>query len=216
MFIFGVRSPLALEYEETCLRVGIKLTGGISVNGVPRTLYCDNIIELADFDLSPVQGEFVPCAFAPRRRRELADMAVSRKLTLAAALIDPTAILARSVQVDAGTYINAGVIIGGASMIGQRCLINRSASLGHHTLLGDDVSIGPGVTLAGNIRVGEGSMIGVGAIILPNVRIGSGVMVGAGSLVREHVPDNTFVVGNPAVAKSFDAKKSSLYVEDGE
>jgi sugar O-acyltransferase (sialic acid O-acetyltransferase NeuD family) len=216
VIIFGARSPIVVELEETCRRAGLSIAALVSVNGVPRSLDQDRTIDLERFDAYPIDAPFLACAFAPQRRAALFAMALARGLTPRRALIDPTAILASSAEVEAGTYINAGVIVGGVSMIGKSCLINRAVSLGHHTLLQDGVSIGPGATLAGNIHVGEGSMIGAGATVLPNIRIGSGSLVGAGSVVIGHVPENTFVAGNPAKQKPFDPHKSSLYIEDGE
>lgn len=213
--IFGVRSPLVVEYEETCHRLQVGIRFGISVSGAPRLRGDFTIVPVDDLGSRADGLPFIACAFAPRRRMDLFEMA-SRLLQPASAIIDPTAILPRSVRVEAGTYINAGVVIGSQTSIGRNVLVNRSASLGHHTLLGDHVSIGPGAVLAGNIHVGDRSMVGAGATILPNMRIGADCLVGAGAVVREHVPDGTFVAGNPAIPHRFDPARSSLYVEDGE
>ena len=215
MIIFGVRTPLVVELEESLARLGIEVTAAVSVNGTPRVFDRSKIVDLADF--SAVMGaQFMASAFAPQRRKDLISQALALGLANAAAIVDPTTILPRSIRIGDGSYINAGVVIGAMTMIGEGVLVNRSVSLGHHTVLGDLVSIGPGATLAGNIHVGTGSVIGAGATILPNVRIGAGAIVSAGSLVRKHVPDGTLVVGNPAVAKPFNPLRSSLNVEDGE
>lgn len=215
MILFGTRSPIVVEYEESCARLNIEIIAGVNLAGTPRTLARDIIIDLEDFE--PHQdAQYLACAFAPRRRKALADQAQALGLTLAPALIDPHAVVARSVRIGDGSFINAGVVIGALTLIGENVLINRTASIGHHCLLGDYISIGPGATLAGNIRVGEGTIIGAGATILPDIRIGEGCIVAGGSLVREEVPDNTFVAGNPATARPFDPQSSSLYIEDGE
>ncbi len=215
MIIFGVRSPLVVELEESLARLGIDVTAAVSVNGTPRLIDRSKIVDLADFS-AVVGAQFIASAFAPLRRKELISQALALGLVKAAAIVDPTAVLPRSIRIGDGSYINAGVVIGAMTMIGEGVLVNRSVSLGHHTVLGDLVSVGPGATLAGNIHVGTGSVIGAGATILPNVRIGAGAIVSAGSLVRKHVPDGTLVVGNPAVAKPFNPLRSSLNVEDGE
>jgi sugar O-acyltransferase (sialic acid O-acetyltransferase NeuD family) len=213
--IFGVRSPLVVEFEETCHRLNIAIRLGVSVNGAPRLRGDFTIVSSDELEGMAVGVPFLACAFAPRRRMALFKMA-AQTLQPAPALIDPTAILSRSVRVEAGSYINAGVVIGSQSVIGRNVLVNRSASLGHHTLLGDHVSIGPGAVLAGNIHVREGSMVGAGATILPNIRIGADCLIGAGAVVTGHVPDGVFVAGNPAKPHQFDPTNSSLYVEDGE
>jgi sugar O-acyltransferase (sialic acid O-acetyltransferase NeuD family) len=215
MILFGVRSPLVVDVEETLYRLNIAVTAAVSVNGVPRLLDRRRLIDLAEFAVPP-GAPFIASAFAPARRRALIEQALELGLAMAPALIDPTAILPRSARIGDGSFINAGVVIGALSIIGEGVLVNRAASLGHHTVLGDFVSIGPGTTLAGNIHVGAGAMIGAGSTILPDVRIGANAIVSAGSVVRKHVADGAFVVGNPAVVKPFNVRRSALNFEDGE
>lgn len=216
IILFGARSPLVVEYEETCLRLGIEIAGSISLNGAPRVLDATKIIEYEEFTRRDMTDPFVACAFAPKRRGELAEMARSAGLVPCEALVDPTAIVARSVRIGAGSYVNSGGIIGAASLVGENVLVNRAASLGHHTIVGDFVSVGPGATLASNIFVGDGAIIGAGAVVLPNVRIGAGAIISAGSVVRKDVGDEEFVVGNPAVPRKFNYKRSALNVDDDE
>jgi sugar O-acyltransferase (sialic acid O-acetyltransferase NeuD family) len=215
MILFGVRSPLVIEYEETLARLGIPLAAAVSVSGAPRLLDRRMLVDLADF-AAPPGATFLAPAFAPLRRRALWDQALALGLVPASALVDPTAVIPRSLRLGAGTFINAGAVIGGLTLLGDGVLVNRSASLGHHCVLADFVSVGPGAVLAGNIHVGAGSVIGAGAIVLPNVRIGAGAIVSAGAVVRKHVADGTLVIGNPALPHRFNPLKSSLAVEDGE
>lgn len=208
--LFGVRTPLVVDYEETCRRLGIGIAAGISVSGTPRVLDRSRVVLLEAVAGARIESPFVACAFSPTRRRELCVLALAAGLQVADALIDPMAVLPASIRVGRGSYVNAGVIIGGACFIGEHVLINRAVSLGHHCVLGDFVSIGPGATLASNIHVGDGAVIGAGAVIVPNVRIGNEAVVGAGSLVRKDVGDGEFVAGNPAVQKPLDREKSAL------
>ena len=216
MILFGVRSPLAVEYEEACHCAGITISACVSVKGTPRVFSMDKVVGLAEFDGDPVEDSFVACAFYPPRREELTALGLSRGLELAEVLSHPSAITAGSVKIGEGSFINAGVVIGAASLLGRGVLVNRSASLGHHTVLGDFVSVGPGATLAGNIHVGPGAVIGVGAVIQPDIRIGAAAVVAAGSVVRQHVPDGTMVAGNPAEQRAYDPKRGSLNMEGGE
>jgi hypothetical protein len=216
IIFFGVRSPVTVEYEETCHRLGLTISAAVSVNGSPRLLARSCLVDIGAFDASTAIDPFIACAFTPQRRKALMEMAVGLGLRLAPALIDPTAILASSARVGNGTFVNAGVVIGAASLLGEGILVNRAVSLGHHTVLGDHISIGPGATLAGNTQVGEGAMIGAGAVILPDLRIGAGAVIAAGSLVRRHVPDGAFVAGHPAMERPFDPARSTLHVENGE
>lgn len=204
-----------MEYEETLSRLGIAITAAISLAGVPRLMARRHIIDIADFVPAP-NALFLSCAFTPKRRAELVAQGRALELQLAPALIDPHAVVASSSRVGCGSFLNAGVVIGAVTMIGENVLVNRTTSIGHHCLIEDNVSFGPGATLAGNIRVGAGAMIGAGAVVLPDMRIGAGAIVAAGSLVRQHVPDHTFVAGNPAKERPFDPVKSWLNVEDSE
>jgi sugar O-acyltransferase (sialic acid O-acetyltransferase NeuD family) len=210
MILFGVRSPIVVEYETTCARLGITVSVAVSVSGIPRILDVMRVVELDAFRSSPTGDSFIACAFSPVRRVELAELAASLSLHMAPALVDPHAVLAPSVRTGVGTFINAGAVIGAVTAIGRNVLINRSVSIGHHCVIGDNVSIGPGVTAAGNIQIGAGSIIGAGATILPGIRIGRNAVVSAGALVRRNVADGVFVDGQPAIERPFKLARSSL------
>lgn len=208
--LFGVRTPLVVDYEETCRRLDLDIAAGISVQGVPRMLDHSRVIALEDIDGANIDAPYITCAFSSVRRRELRDLAEAAGLTAADALIDPTAVLPASIRLGMGTFVNAGVVAGGSSFIGEHVLVNRAVSLGHHTLVEDFVSIGPGATLASNIKVEEGAVIGAGATILPNIRIGRDAIVGGGALIRKDVADGKFVTGNPAKEMRLDRSRSAL------
>ena len=214
--LFGVRSPLAVEYEETCLRADIAIVFGVSVSGTPRLMNIRKIYDILELDSVSRDIPVHSCAFSPARRKALMLQAIAHGFQIAGPLIDPTAIIPQSLSVGPGSFINAGAVIGGVSKVGSGVLINRSVSVGHHVFIGDYVSIGPGATLAGNIRVGEGSMIGAGAIVQPDVRIGENAVIAAGSVVRKHVSDGAMVAGNPAKQYKFKPVHSTLNIDDGE
>lgn len=214
--LFGVRSPLVAEYEETCHRCGRPVLAGVSVEGAPRLVETGVLVDLGDAGEHLHGQPYVACAFSPRRRRELADLADGAGLIAAPALIDPSAVVARTARIGDGSFVNAGCIIGAVVFAGGNAVLNRAVSIGHHSVLEDDVSIGPGATLAGNVRVGRGTVIGTGSTVLPDIRIGEGCVVAAGSLVRKDVPDGTFVAGNPASARPFDWNRTSLNIPGGE
>lgn len=213
--LFGIRSPIVVEFEETCSRRGIEPTAAVDLGGSPRLASDIDVVSIEDF--VPMAGtRFYACAFTPARRRALAEQGIAHGMQLAEALVDPSVVLARSVRLGSGSFLNAGVVIGALCHIGTGVLVNRSASIGHHCVVGDYVSIGPGATLAGNIHVGEDCMIGAGSVILPDLRIGAGAIVAAGSVVRTHVKAGTLVAGNPARVRPFDPARSSLNTPDGE
>ena len=214
--LFGVRSPLTVEYEETCRRAGIAIPFAVSVAGAPRLAMTETVVELGELAPHHLAIACLACAFVPARRRELVAIAHKAGFAFADALVDPTATVASSSRLGAGSYVNAGSVIGALSMIGDHALVNRSSSVGHHAVLADYVSIGPGVTIASNVRIGEGAIVGAGCTILPDLRIGAGVVVAAGSVVRRNIADGGFVAGNPAVERAFDIKASSLNTPEAE
>lgn len=114
------------------------------------------------------------------------------------ALVDPTAVVGRTVEVAHGSYVNAGAVVGAQTRLGCSAHVNRSASVGHHCELGFAASLGPAATLAGHVRVGASAFVGAGATVLPGVRIGTGAVVGAGAVVTKDVPDHEIWVGSPA------------------
>ena len=214
--LFGIRSPLAVEYEETCRRTGIAVPFAVSVDGAPRLATTTIIRKLDEIEHNHLKVACISCAFSPVRRRILVAAALEARFTIAAALVDVAAIVAGSTHIGAGSYINAGCVMGAYSLIGEHVVLNRCSSVGHHGALANYVSIGPGVTLAGNVRIGEGSVIGAGSTVLPDLRVGAGAIVAAGSVVRSHVPDGVFVAGNPAVSRPYNFDKSSLNLPDAE
>ncbi len=205
LVLFGARSPLVVEYEETAARNEISPLWIVHVGqGAPRALNRKAIVRVEDMTPEMVGAGFVACAFNPARRSVLAALAVSKGLRPAPALIDPTAIVAGSSRVGAGSFLNAGAIVGAASRIGAHVLVNRASSIGHHCLVDDLVSIGPGVHLASNMRIGSGAIMGTGAVILPDVSVGADAIVAAGSVVRSNVEDGSFVAGAPASPRAYD------------
>lgn len=198
IILFGVKSPLTVDYEETILRAGLELTTAVSVSSDVRLWRRDKLKPLSECGDGQCRGRFIACAFTPSNRRKLCDLAAENGYAAYPALIDPNAVVAQSTRIGPGTFINAGAVVGGLAMIGEHVVINRSASVGHHCFLDDFSSLGPGVNLAGNVWVGSGSTIGAGAVVLPDVRIGDGVVVSAGAVVRRNVRDGAVVAGNPA------------------
>jgi carbonic anhydrase/acetyltransferase-like protein (isoleucine patch superfamily) len=210
LIILGVRSPMVVEYEESCRRATIEISACVSVSGTPRCAAVEKVVDLADFEPCATDAEFLPCAFSPTRREELFELGCFLGLKPAEALVDPTAIVASTTRIGEASYVNAGVVIGAMSLLGSGILINRASNLGHHTFISDFVSIGPGVTLAGNIRVGRGAMVGAGSVIYPNLKVGAGAFISAGSVVRRDVPDNVLVAGNRAEFRQYDPRRGSL------
>ncbi len=104
-------------------------------------------------------------------------------------------------SIGAGCNILSGTVITNHVTIGIGCLINPHCSISHDSVVGDFVEMSPGARVTGECSIGSFSVLGTNASILPQVKIGVNVIVGAGAVVTKDVPDNSLVVGVPAVFK---------------
>jgi sugar O-acyltransferase (sialic acid O-acetyltransferase NeuD family) len=199
ILLFAVGSALVVDYEETCARLGIEIFAAVKNRpGADHLVRCQRVVSPEEIGATLAAVPFICPLFTPGNRWTASREAIALGLSPIAALVDPTSILASSVELGSGTYINAAVTIGACSRIGAQVVVNRSASLGHHSAIEDFVSIGPGATLAGEVSVGRGTLIGTGSTVLPKIRIGTGAVVAAGSVVSKDVEDRVLVAGNPA------------------
>lgn len=199
LLLFGVGSPLAIDLEESCLRLGdVRLVAVRNVDGPVYVSDAVPVVVPVDLDPELLDCEFAIPIFTPGHRRKALASARRIGLVRQATLVDPTSALARSAAIGAGTWINAGCVIGGASRIGGNVFVNRATSIGHHCVLDDFCSIGPGVTLAGSVRIGSGTVIGAGVVVHPETTIGADCVVAAGSVVKGTVPDGSLLAGHPA------------------
>ena len=84
-----------------------------------------------------------------------------------------------------------GIVVHGASVIGDRCIIRQNCTLGVRRL--DDLTAAP--------ILEEGVELGAGAVVLGRVRLGQGARVGANAVVLGDVPAGATVFGIPARAR---------------
>ena len=86
----------------------------------------------------------------------------------------------------------SGIVIHGASVIGDDCIIRQNCTLGIRRL--ED--------LAGAPVLGRGVDIGAGACLLGAITIGDHARIGANAVVLSDVPASAVAVGVPAIVKS--------------
>jgi sugar O-acyltransferase (sialic acid O-acetyltransferase NeuD family) len=113
-------------------------------------------------------------------------------------LAHPSSTVSPSVQLGAGTFLAAGVVVNADVRMGCGVILNTGCSVDHDCILGDFVHVSPGARLAGKVEVGANSWIGIGAVVREGVRIGRDVIVGAGAAVVEDIDDGARVGGVPA------------------
>jgi len=197
--LYGGGSSTIVEVEESCARLGIEVVAIVkNVQGPDHALARERVIDADGIRPEMTSSPYLVPIFTPGHRLAAQKDAGARGFTHAATVVDPTAVVARSATIAAGTYINAGAIIGGATAIGPFCFVNRGASIGHHVVVGEFASIGPGAIICGETRLARGSVVSAGAMVLPGVEIGRNSVVAAGAVVREPVADHCLVAGSPA------------------
>jgi sugar O-acyltransferase (sialic acid O-acetyltransferase NeuD family) len=205
--IYACRTSFAIEVAEVIWRRGDEVAllvdnlepGGdppaaeVPVGEIPAPL-------LRPAELSPAQRELsaVVPLITPGHRFAVEAEARALGLVSFPALVDPTAVVARTTTVGEGSVVNAAAVLGAATTVGRFVHVNRSASIGHHNVVEDYATLGPGCLLAGSVRIGRGAFVGAGAVCAPEVEIGPDAIVGAGAVVVRDVPPAAVVVGNPA------------------
>jgi len=106
-------------------------------------------------------------------------------------------------KIGKGLYIGhrGPVVINGQSELGDNCTLAHVVNIGQ-TNRGQK---------AGCPKIGNKVFIGSGAVVVGKIVIGNNVMIAPNALVNFDVPDNSIVIGNPAVIKPY-ANATESYV----
>lgn len=111
--------------------------------------------------------------------------------------IHPSAVVAPSAKIGAGTVVAAGAIVGADSNIGEHCVLNTGSQVDHDCKLGEAVSVAPGAVLGGGVLVGDFSYIALGSCLIHGISVGEHTVVGAGSTVTKSLGDRVVAYGSP-------------------
>jgi len=164
------------------------VVGGHAVHGPTEMI--------ADFP----DARVVICTGSPRSYTSRANLATRFDLPIEryATLVHPSAALATSTRVGAGSIVLAGVVTTADVRIGVHVVVMPAAVMTHDDVLGDFATVAAGVRLSGNVEVGAGAYLGAGVLIRENVVIGERALIGMGSVVLADVPAGEVWVGSPA------------------
>lgn len=114
-------------------------------------------------------------------------------------VIEPSVVTASDVVLGEGIFISFGAAILNSVFIDDYALIGTGVNILHDTVIGKNCVIGGGTTIGASVTVGNNVFFGVGVTVASGEkRIGSNVKIGAGSVILSDIPDNAFVLGNPA------------------
>lgn len=116
----------------------------------------------------------------------------------ATALIHPSVIVAKHVEIGLGTVIGAGSIIAPYAKIGRHCAINLHVTVGHDSLIGDFCVLSPGARISGGAVLEDRVFVGTNATVYLNRRVGTGASLGANSFLVTNLGAGLSAIGIPA------------------
>jgi sugar O-acyltransferase (sialic acid O-acetyltransferase NeuD family) len=168
----------------------------------------DDSAALANYDtrfsvLGPARGfdprpgdAFVLAIGVPGIRRTVAEMLVARGADFLT-LVHPTAIVAESSRVGAGSVVCPYAIVSDNCQLGRFVLMNYHSSVGHDASAEDFCVFSPYATLGGGAAVGEDVFLGLHASVGPRVTLGDRCKVSAGSVALAAAAAETVIWGSP-------------------
>tara|TARA_B100000686_G_C16728185_1_gene939031 strand:- start:229 stop:1224 length:996 start_codon:yes stop_codon:yes gene_type:complete len=106
-------------------------------------------------------------------------------------------ILEEGVEIGANSTIDRGSLKD--TIIGSNTYLDNQVHVAHNVKMGKNCMIAGQVGFAGSTTIGDNVVIGGQAGISGHLSIGNNVKIGGGSGVIKNVPDNTQVMGYPAV-----------------
>jgi len=185
---FGPNLPLTFVVDRNDLV-------GTSQNGIP-VMHLDAYAN--DFPNAPI----VVAVGDPAQREECVRKCLDAGMGFAS-LIHPRVEASRSITLEEGTIVCAGVVLTTNITIGRHVHINIGCTVSHDAQLDDFVTLSPGVHVSGWVHIGRGAFLGTGAVVINGskerrVVIGERAVIGAGACVVQDVHPRTTVVGVPA------------------
>jgi len=103
-------------------------------------------------------------------------------------LIHPSAHVAPSSELGAGTTVLAHASVGPMNRIGRNCVITQNAVVSHHCCIGDNVVLSPNAALAAGVVVEDDATIGMGVTVYHDVHIGQRAIIVSGIHVFADAP----------------------------
>ncbi|OLQ76074.1 shikimate dehydrogenase [Photobacterium proteolyticum] len=112
-------------------------------------------------------------------------------------IIDPTAIVSRTVELGTGIYIGKMCIVNSGTVIHDGAVLNTRTLIEHGNQIGFCANISTNVVLNGDVQVGKCTFVGSCTVVNGQLNIGNESIVGSGSVVIRDIPNNVVVAGSP-------------------
>ncbi len=181
MILYGA-GPFLLRAYETALATSEKVVG-----------YCTEPIEPSPTLPVPHLGSYQP-GMLPEVPVFLAflDNTLRRNLfrrtrhPLAKALIHPSAEVAPSASIGAGSFIGPGVRIEAGAKVGPLVIIEEGAVIQAGAIIEEGVFVGSFSQVAAGTRVGAYAYVGAGAILTPDPPVSS-LLIGEGTIIGSYM-----------------------------
>jgi len=100
-------------------------------------------------------------------------------------------------EIGCGSTIDRGSLSN--TTIGKNTFIDNQVHIAHNNKIGDNCIIAGQVGFAGSSTLGDNVLIGGQAGISGHLKVGNNVQIGGGSGVIKNIPDNSKVMGYPAI-----------------
>lgn len=108
------------------------------------------------------------------------------------------AVVPETTEVGVGCILSKRVELSVNCKIGDGVLLNAGVMVGHDTTIGDYTCIMPTTDISGNCQIGREVTIGGHVYLIPKRKVGDRAKIAAGSIVFTNVKSGTTVLGNPA------------------
>tara|TARA_Y100000992_G_C21259839_1_gene490645 strand:- start:185 stop:784 length:600 start_codon:yes stop_codon:yes gene_type:complete len=106
-------------------------------------------------------------------------------------LIHPDSTVSKFSSLGVGTCVMANAVINAGTFVNEGVIINTSASIDHDCKIGDFAHISPNCSLSGNVKIGKFTHLGSGTSVHPGIKVGDNVKTGVGSKIFKDILDDT-------------------------
>lgn len=168
---------------------------GQAINDVP---VLGNTTEERYLDLIGEQCDVFIATEHQAQRQRMVDMLYEQSKVVPINAIHPSTIIAASAVLGYGNLLNANVILGTDTALGNHCLLHTRATIEYGAVIKDFVQVGAGSVVGAGATLNERVFVGAGATIVAGVEIGTAASIGAGAVVLANVKAGEIVLGNPA------------------